>query len=68
LKSIRRKRLQSRIENKYPLFADQFLEDEIKNNSDYFEGKSDPEAQAVKDRILEKERENYEKFMFTVES
>jgi hypothetical protein len=67
LKSIRRKRLKRRIENKYPLFADQFLEDEIKNNSDYFEGKSDPEAQAVKDRILRKEWEFYEKFLEMVD-
>lgn len=67
LKSIRRKRLQSRVEKKYPLFADQFLEDEIKNKPDYFEGKSDPEAQAVKDRIIRKEKEMYERFLEQVE-
>jgi hypothetical protein len=63
LKSIRRKRLQSRIENKYPLFADQFLEEELKSKPDYFEGKSEPEAQAVKNRIIQKEKEMYERFL-----
>lgn len=67
LKSIRRKRLQRRIEKKYPLFADQFLEDEIKSKPDYFEGKSDPDAQAAKDRILEKQMELYERFLEEVE-
>lgn len=66
LKSIRRKRLQRRIENKYPLFADQFLTDEIKSKPDYFEGKSDPDAQAAKDRILEEQQELYERFLEVV--
>lgn len=68
LKSIRMKRLQRRVENKYPLFADQFFEDELKRKPDYFEGKSDPEAQAVKDRIIQKEKEMYARFLEQVES
>lgn len=67
LKSIRRKKLQRRIENKYPLFADQFIEDEIIRKPDYFEGKSDPEAKAVKDRLIQKEKEMYERFLEQVE-
>jgi hypothetical protein len=68
LKSIRRKRLKNRVEKKYPLFADEFFEDEIKNKTDYFEGKSDSEAQAAKDRIIQKEREMYVRFLEQVES
>lgn len=67
LKSIRRKRLKNRVEKKYPLFADEFFEDEIKNKTDYFECKSDSEAQAAKDRIIQKEREMYERFLEQVE-
>ena len=68
LKSVRRKRLQRRMEKKYPLFADQLVEAEIEVKPDYYEGKTDPEIQAAKDKVIELEKERYYKYMEEVKS
>lgn len=36
--SVRKKRLMSRLEKKFPLFKDEFYQQEIDNRSDYFKG------------------------------
>ena len=63
LKSVRRKRLKRRVESKYPLFADQFIQEEMEKKAEFYDGKTDEKIQAAKDNVLELERERYEKFM-----
>jgi len=63
LKSVRKKRLKRRMEKKYPLFADQLVDAEMKRNPNYYEGKTDPEIQEAKDLVIEVEKERFEKYM-----
>ena len=63
VKSVRRKRLTRRMEKKYPLFADQMIDEELQSNPDYYEGITDPEIQAAKDRVIQGERDRYERYM-----
>jgi hypothetical protein len=63
LKSVRTKRLKRRMEKKYPLFADQLVDAEMKNNPDYYDGKTDPKIQEAKDRVIEAEKKRFEKYM-----
>jgi hypothetical protein len=63
LKSVRQKRLKRRMEKKYPLFADQLVDAEMKKKPDYYEGKTDPEIQNAKDQVIEAEKERFEKYM-----
>ena len=67
LRSIRRKRLERRVENKYPLFADEFIQEELERKSEYYDGKTDPALQAGKDRVFDRMREIYEDFLEKVE-
>lgn len=67
LKSIRRKRLKRRVENKYPLFADEFIQEELENKTEYYEGKTDADLQAGKDKVFERMREIYKEFLEEVE-
>lgn len=55
---IRRQRLERRIRKKYPLFADQFIRDELAKKPDYYAGITDPDLKAARsERIESEERE-----------
>lgn len=57
LANVRRKRVERRIRNKYPLFADQFIEEELLRKPDYYAGITDPEIQRMKDEEINREIE-----------
>jgi hypothetical protein len=67
LKSIRRKRLERRVENKYPLFADEFIQEELESKSEYYDGKTDPDLKTGRDQVFDRMREIYEEFLENVE-
>lgn len=60
LKSVRRKRLQRRIENKVPMFAEHFIEQEISKKPEYYNGITDPGLQQAKEDVLSEELERYQ--------
>lgn len=54
---IRRKRLERRIRKKYPLFADEFIAQELARRSAYYDGITDPRLAAARDEVIAKEAE-----------
>lgn len=48
LARIRKQRLRKRVEEKYPLFADEMYENELKRNADYYEGRTSPELEELR--------------------
>lgn len=60
LKNVRRKRLERRIKNKYPLFADEMIKEEMKKKKNYYDGITDPDIQARQDEIYKKHEEYLE--------
>lgn len=57
--SIRRKRLARRINNKYPMFAEQFVQETISRKSDYYNGNDED---AGRNEILQKEQDDFIRF------
>lgn len=55
LAMIRRQRLERRIRKKYPLFADQFIRDELAKKPDYYAGITDPDLAAARAEVIEDE-------------
>lgn len=55
LVKIRKERLKKRITKKYPLFAEQFIEEELKKKKNYYEGSLDTKEEQEKASITEKE-------------
>ena len=51
LSSLRQKRLKRRLEEKYPLFADQLFDQELKRNRSYYEGKTDPAREELREAV-----------------
>ena len=68
LASIRRKRLVRKINKKYPLFADEFIADELEKKQNYYEGITDPEIKKLYDEAVQREKEDYQKFQEAVRS
>lgn len=57
--ALRRKRLERRMKQRYPLFAEQFVSEKVAARPSYYlEGAADGDAE--RKRILEAEREYYE--------
>jgi len=54
---VRRKRLERRIRQKYPLIADQIISEELARKPDYYNGITDPKIQMARDEIIRTERE-----------
>jgi hypothetical protein len=48
LARIRKQRLRRRMEEKYPLFADQLYEQELNRNMKYYEGQTDPAREELR--------------------
>ena len=61
LSSIRQKRLSRRIEEKYPLFAEQIIQEEMQRNKDYYEGITDPRYVASRNEVKREHVELLEK-------
>ena len=57
LASLRQKRLRRRVEEKYPLYADQFIEEELRKKADYYDGLKDERLVRARKEIREEERE-----------
>jgi hypothetical protein len=59
--ALRRRRLTYRMNQKYPLFAKQFIDEEIARKPDYYiEGVSP--ADEARNEVLDRERERFERF------
>lgn len=67
LASIRRRRMERRMREKYPLFAEEFIQQELARKPDYYAGVTDPETQRKKDEALEKIYALYRRFCDFVE-
>lgn len=59
LAAVRRKRLARRVQAKTPLFAEQFIADELARRPEYYDGITDEKLQQAKDRALAEELELY---------
>ena len=57
LANVRRKRLRRRVEEKYPLFAEQFIEEELRRKADYYNGVTDERWVRARKEIQEEDRE-----------
>jgi hypothetical protein len=56
----RKRNLKRRIEKKYPLFADEFIQDELERKKEYFDGYHPGDAE--RELMFREERETYETF------
>ena len=63
LASVRRKRLERKVKNKFPLFAEQMIADEINRNPDYFKGITREDLQLKHDEAIVEEQAIYERFI-----
>ena len=61
LASIRRKRLERRMRNKFPLLADEFIEDKLRSNPDYYAGETDPKLEATRQATIQHWQEEVER-------
>lgn len=57
LASVRRKRLERRVRQKYPLLAEQIISEELAKKPDYYNGITDPSIQKARDEIIRLESE-----------
>ena len=57
LKSIRQKRLARRMEEKFPLFADQFIQEEMVRKKDYYDGITDAVLVDKRNEVKEAHRQ-----------
>lgn len=63
LASVRQKRLRRRMLAKYPLFAEQMIEEEIAKNIHFYQGITRPDLKADYDAAIEREVIEYETFL-----
>jgi hypothetical protein len=56
LASVRRKRLERRVRAKAPMFADQFIAQELEKKPEYYNGITDEQLQQARDQVIEQER------------
>lgn len=61
LARVRRKRLEQRVRAKTPLFADEFIAEEIAKKPDYYNGITAPSIEARRQAVLEYEQTEYER-------
>lgn len=57
LRSIRQKRLMRRMEEKYPLFAEVFAQEELIRKKDYYDGITDPSLVEKRAEVQEEHRQ-----------
>lgn len=63
LSSIRKKRLERRVKKKYPLFAEQFIAEEIEAKHDYYSGITDSQIEQRRASVLEEEQERLQRLL-----
>lgn len=63
LASSRKKRLQKKLEKKYPLFAGQLVEQEMAKKPDYYEGVTDPKLLADAEAVRAFYSERYQRLV-----
>jgi len=63
LASIRKKRLERRTRAKFPMFANEFISEEMEKNPDYFEGMTDAKIEAARDEALQALDKNYQRLL-----
>ncbi|MHB8191803.1 MAG: hypothetical protein ACYDGL_00820 [Bellilinea sp.] len=61
LANVRRKRLERRMRQKYPLLADQIIAEELSRKPDYYNGITDPKFQMARDEIIKELEHNHER-------
>ena len=66
LAGIRKKRTQRRIEKKYPMFAEQFIEETVADNPDYFAGETRPDLQEAHESEIVREQEFYNRYLAAI--
>ena len=62
LRSIRQKRLARRMEEKFPLFADQFIQEEMVRKKDYYDGITDLPLVEKRNEVKEAHRQLLEQY------
>ncbi len=60
---VRQKRLKRRIEKKYPLFAQEFVGQEIERKPEYYAGVTRPDLAAAHQGVLDSDQELYQRFL-----
>lgn len=60
LAEVRRKRLKRRLNKKYPLFAEQFEQEEIEKNPGYYSGMTDTNIEIARQEVIENEKKRLE--------
>lgn len=63
LAAIRLKRLERRVRGKYPLFADEFIAQEMARKHAYYTGETRSDLQAAHTQAIQKEQELYTRFL-----
>lgn len=63
LSKIRKDRLSRRMLNKFPLFSQVFIDEELHRKEEYYNGVTDPEIQKLKDEALLSWDELYSKLL-----
>jgi hypothetical protein len=63
LASVRRMRLERRMRKKYPLFADQMIQEELAAKPDFYAGITDPAIAARYRSAIEDEQRWYDEFL-----
>lgn len=60
LARTRRQRLERRVQTKTPLFAEQFIAEDLASKPEYYAGESDRHLVDARERVLAEEQERYE--------
>jgi len=66
LAGIRKKRTRRRIEKKYPMFAEQFIEESMVNNPSYFAGQTRADLQEAHNAAIVQEQEFYNRYLAAI--
>lgn len=67
LKSRRRKLLKNKLDKNYPLFSDQFYQEDLQNKSDYFNGETDQDILQGQIEEINKQDEIYQECLKVLE-
>ncbi len=62
LATLRRKRLEKRMTEKHPLFAEQFIQEELQKRGWYYDGEEDPRYAEARQLVIQGQVEMYRRF------
>lgn len=60
---VRQKRLKRRIQNKYPMFAGEFIQQEIANKPDYYLGETRHDLEEGYKQAIDEEEQLYQRYL-----